>query len=53
MKKTQKPKPPPDSSYQPSKAELEADVSIPATADEILQAVFDYDPRSSKGKKPK
>ena len=30
--------------YQPSKAELEADMSIPATPDELLQAVINSKP---------
>ena len=44
------------SDYQPSKAELEADVSIPCEPDELLEAVFNYQPRrngkplSRKGK---
>ena len=33
------------SSYQPSKAELEADVSIPTTPDKLLRAVINYNPR--------
>ena len=33
------------SSYQPSKAELEADVSIPTTPDELLKAVINYNPK--------
>lgn len=35
----------PPADYQPSKAELEADVSIPGTSDELLAAVLNYDPR--------
>ena len=35
---------PVDNQYQPSKAELEADLSIPATPDELLQAVFNSKP---------
>ena len=31
---------------QPSKAELEEDVRIPATPDELLVAVMKYNPRS-------
>ena len=30
------------SSYQPSKADLEADVGIPTTPDELLRAVINY-----------
>lgn len=30
--------------HQPTKAELEADVSIPTTPDELLRAVIDYSP---------
>ena len=49
MKKDNPPRPVKiNSSYQPPKAELEADVGIPATPDELLQAVFDYDPRSNE-----
>ena len=33
------------SDYQPSKAELEADVSIPCKPDELMEAVFNYQPR--------
>ena len=33
------------SGYQPSKAELEADVSIPTTPDELLKAVINYNPK--------
>ena len=33
-----------DSQYQPSKAAMEADISIPATPDELLQAVMNYNP---------
>ena len=32
------------SSYQPTKAELEADVSIPTTPDKLLRSVIDYSP---------
>ena len=32
----------PSHQYQPSKAELEADVSIPATPDELLEAMMNY-----------
>ena len=35
---------PVDNQYQPSKAELEADMSIPATPDELLQAVINSKP---------
>ena len=37
------------SDYQPSKSELEADMSIPCDPDELLEAVFNYQPRR-KGK---
>ena len=30
--------------HQPSRAELEADVSIPATPDELLEAMMNYKP---------
>ena len=33
-----------DNQYQPSKAELEADMSVPATPDELLQAVINSKP---------
>ena len=33
------------SSYQPSTAELEADVSIPTTPDELIKAVINYNPK--------
>ena len=33
------------SDYQPSKAELEADMSIPCEPDELLEAVFNHQPR--------
>ena len=35
---------PVDNQYQPSKAELEADMSIPTTPDELLQAVINFKP---------
>ena len=52
-KRGQPPKPMPDvpevevkpSNYQPSKAEMEADVSIPTTPDALLEAVMNYKPR--------
>ena len=31
-------------SYQPTKAELEADIKIQASPDALLEAVFGYDP---------
>ena len=31
--------------YQPTKAELEADLRIPATPEELLEAVINYNPR--------
>ena len=34
-----------DNTYQPSKAELEADVSIHTTPDDLLKAVINYNPR--------
>ena len=33
-----------DPAYQPSKAELEADLSIPTTPEELLQAVINFKP---------
>ena len=33
------------SDYQPSKTELEADMDIPCDPDELLEAVFNYQPR--------
>ena len=42
-KNQQLPKDHPD--YQPTKAELEADVSIPTTPDELLRAVMGQAPR--------
>ena len=36
-----------DSQYQPSKAELEADMSIPTTPDELLRAVINHKPSKS------
>lgn len=42
-KNQQLPKDHPD--YQPTKAELEADVSIPTTPDELLRAVMGHAPR--------
>ena len=44
MKDEAKPTPRKSSTYQPTKAELEADVSIPTTPDELLRAVIDYSP---------
>ena len=35
---------PVDNQYQPSKAELAADMSIPTTPDELLQAVINFKP---------
>ena len=32
------------STYQPTKAELEADLTIPTTPDELLRSVIDYIP---------
>ena len=38
----------PDSTYQPTKEELEADVSIPnATPDELLMAAINFNPRKN------
>lgn len=34
-----------DPSYQPTKAEIESDVSIPATPDDLLRAVMGRHPR--------
>ena len=34
--------------YQPSKAELEADMSIPTTPEKLLRAVINYDPRKDE-----
>ena len=34
-------------SYQPTRAELEADIKIQASPDALLEAVFGYDPRKS------
>ena len=45
QKKVQKVRDKIDNTYQPSKAELEADVSIPTTPDELLKAVINYNPR--------
>ena len=45
-KKTNKPTKP--STYQPTKAELEADVSIPTTADALLRAAINYDPHKGQ-----
>ncbi len=42
MKKSKKPEKP--STYQPTKVELEADVSIPTTPDKLLRSVIDYSP---------
>ena len=44
MTKTTKPTSKP-SSYQPTKAELEADASIPTTPDALLRAAITYNPR--------
>ena len=33
--------------YQPTKEELEADLRIPATPDELLEAVINYNPRKN------
>ena len=45
-----------DSEYQPTKAELEEDVSIDATPEEVVRALFADDPpvvKSGKGEKSK
>ena len=44
--KTKKPTKP--STYQPTKSELEADVSIPTTPDALLRAVINDDPRKGQ-----
>ena len=36
------------SSYQPSKAELEADISLPASFDEVVDALFTSDAELAK-----
>ena len=37
-----------ESSYQPTKADLEADASIPTTPDALLRAAINYDPRKGQ-----
>ena len=37
-----------DSTYQPTKAELEADASITTTPDALLKAAISYDPRKGQ-----
>lgn len=44
MKDESKPTPRNPSTHQPTKAELEDNVSIPTTPDELLRAVIDYSP---------
>ncbi len=36
--------------HQPTKAEIEADMSIPCSPDQLLEAVINYGPNKAKGR---